>query len=73
MNELNERLVRLNNLRGGFWAVTEHMVNLDDLVHAMDRPGGIVRVRGNPRDHIAFFFENGVEADAIAGWVSEDE
>lgn len=72
MNELNERLVRLNDLRGGFWAVNDGFVNLDDLCNVGKYPGMIVRVRGNPRDHIAYFFENGTEAEAIAGWVSED-
>lgn len=74
MNELNERLVRLNDLRGGFWAIDPAFVNIDDFCDSMKRRwgGGIVRVSGNPRDHISFFFENGVEAEAIAGWVSED-
>lgn len=69
MNVLNERLWRLNDLRCGFWAIDPNRVNLDDLC----RPNpSIVRVEGDPRTAIVYFFENGVEADAIAGWVSED-
>lgn len=70
MNELNEKLVRLNEMRGGFWAIRDGSVNLDDLFGT--GPGKIVRVRGNPRDCITYFFDNGVEGDCIAGWVSED-
>lgn len=72
MTELNERLVRLNDLRGGFWMVDQHRVNLDDLC-APAHPGKIVRVDGDPHTAIAYMFENGVEADAIAGWSSENE
>jgi hypothetical protein len=72
MNETNERLVRLNDLRGGFWAIDTDRVVIEDLLDG-PREGKIVRVYGNPADCIKFFFYSGVEADAIAGWVSEDE
>ena len=72
MNELNEHLVRLDTMRGGFWAIDPAYVSLADLDRLGGQPGAIVRVKGNPRDHIAYFFDNGLEGDCIAGWVSED-
>ena len=72
MNETNRRLVRLNEMFGGFWAVDPAYVNIEDVCRVQDGKGAIVRVTGNPRDHITYFFHNGIEADCIAGWASED-
>ena len=58
----------------GFVAVDEDRVNLDDLIHALSRPGSIVRCYGDPRECIQVYSDDSSAIlGCVAGWMSEDE
>jgi hypothetical protein len=72
---LQEQFARITESIGGFLAVDQNRVNIEDLIFSLDNPGrlGIVRVEGDPNG-IKFFPLPGQDmTGCIAGWISEGE
>jgi len=59
----------------GIIAIDAYRVNIDDLLEAWHRPGGIVRCEGDPRECITHIHPLGENEPlgCVAGWISEEE
>lgn len=67
MNQADRRLFELG---GGFIAIRDGYVNLDDILS--NHPGRIVRCRLDPRECISVFYGD-PPIGVAAGWISDEE